>query len=117
MSDKYIEKTFLYLLAISVLLHLAAFALFHFLPEEKKTFKPEPYMVELRDLPEQKVAPPKKEKEVKRLEERRVRVPKEMAPRGEHEIDRSAPPPRACPWCRRSGVIPASPAPWAPGSS
>lgn len=93
MSDKYIEKGFLYLLAFSVLLHVAVFAVFIFLPEEKKTIKQEPYMVELRDLPEQKAAPPREEKEVKRLAEKRERVAKEMAPKGEREVEKIAPPP------------------------
>lgn len=93
MSDKYIEKAFLYLLVFSVLLHVAVFALFIFLPQEKKTIKQEPYMVELRDLPEQKAAPPKEEKEVKRLAEKRERVAKEMAPKGEREVEKIAPPP------------------------
>lgn len=93
MSEKYIEKAFLYLLAFSVLLHVAVFALFIFLPEEKKTIKQEPYMVELRDLPEQKAAPPKEEKEVKRLAEKRERVAREMAPKGEREVEKIAPPP------------------------
>jgi periplasmic protein TonB len=93
MSDKSIEKTFLYLLAASLLLHGAIFALFILLPEEKKVFQPEPYMVELRDLPEQQKSTPAEEKEVKRLAEKRERVLKEMAPRGERERDKSAPPP------------------------
>lgn len=93
MSNKYIEKAFLYLLVFSVLLHVAVFALFIFLPQEKKTIKQEPYMVELRDLPEQKAAPPKKEKEAKRLAEKRERVAKEMAPKGEREVEKIAPPP------------------------
>ncbi len=92
MSDKYIEKAFLYLLALSVLIHLAAFALIIFLPQEKKTIKQEPYMVELQDLPEQKIAPPKEEKEAKRLAEKRERVAKEMAPKGEREVEKIAPP-------------------------
>lgn len=93
MSDKYIEKAFLYLLVLSVLLHVTVFAIFIFLPQEKKTFKQEPYMVELRDLPEQKATPPKEEKEVKRLAEKRERVAKEMAPKGEREVEKIAPPP------------------------
>lgn len=93
MSNKYIEKAFLYLLVFSVLLHVAVFALFIFLPQEKKTIKQEPYMVELRDLPEQKAAPPKKEKEAKRLAEKRERVAREMAPKGEREVEKIAPPP------------------------
>jgi protein TonB len=99
MSDNSsIEKTFLYLLAASLLLHGAVFALFILLPEEKRVFQPEPYMVELRDLPEEQKTAPAEEKAVKRLAEKRERVLKEMAPRGERELDKSAPPPsRAVP--------------------
>lgn len=92
MSNKYIEKAFLYLLVLSVLLHVAVFAISIFLPQEKKTIKQEPYMVELRDLPEQKAAQPKEEKAVKRLAEKRERVTKEMAPKGEREVEKIAPP-------------------------
>jgi protein TonB len=93
MSDKYIEKSFLLLVVISSLLHVAVFALLAYLPQQKPTVKPEPYMVELRDLPEQKLARPVPEKEAKRLAEKRARVARETAPKGSGERERIAPAP------------------------
>ncbi|HEY6871124.1 MAG TPA: TonB family protein [Geobacteraceae bacterium] len=82
MSDNYIEKSFLYLIALSILLHVAIFLLIVYLPQEKKVPRQEPYMVELRDLPPGK-EPVREEKEVQRLAEQRQRVAREAAPRGE----------------------------------
>lgn len=93
-TDSYIEKTFLYLLVFSFLLHAAMFALVIYLPQEKKVAKEEPVMVELQDLPPSKEAPPRKEKEVKRLAEERHRVAREQASKGEMERDRTAAPQR-----------------------
>lgn len=92
MSDKHIEKIFLYLLAISLLLHVAVFAFFILFPQEKKLQKQEPYMVELRDLPEVKTPAPQEQKKASRLAEKQRRVPKEIAPKGEREIERLVPP-------------------------
>ncbi|ACM20161.1 periplasmic energy transduction protein, TonB-related [Geotalea daltonii FRC-32] len=92
MSDKHIEKIFLYLLAISLLLHVAVFAFFILFPQEKNPPKQEPYMVELRDLPEVKAPPPQEQKKTSRLAEKQRRVPKEIAPKGEREVERLAPP-------------------------
>jgi protein TonB len=50
MSDKYIEKVFLYLLVLSVVLHLAIFKLITLIPPEKTGSK-EPTMVDLTELP------------------------------------------------------------------
>ncbi len=93
MSDKHIEKLFLYLLALSVLIHVAVFAIILLTPQEKKIPKQEPYMVELRDLPEIKTPPPQKQTPAKRLAEKQQRVTREMAPKGERETERKAPPP------------------------
>ncbi|WP_243372420.1 energy transducer TonB [Geotalea sp. SG265] len=97
MSDKHIEKIFLYLLALSLLLHVAVFALFMLMPQEKQPQKQEPYMVELQDLPELKPPAPQERKKTHRLAEKERRVPKEIAPKGEREIERPAaiPPPSA----------------------
>jgi periplasmic protein TonB len=89
-TESYIEKTFLYLLVFSFLLHAAMFAVIIYLPQEKKVAKEEPVMVELQDLPPSKELPPRKEKEVKRLAEERHRVAREQAPKGEMERDRPA---------------------------
>lgn len=105
MSDKYIEKTFLYLVAVSVFLHAALFLLIINLPQEKKVIRQEPYMVELRDLPPSPEPPAKVRKEVRRLGEEKRRVARETAPKGEMERERIASVPRA----------PVPPAPAKPG--
>jgi protein TonB len=80
MSDKYIEKIFLYCVVFSVLLHLAIFAVIVFFPPKKAILRPEPYMVELRDLP-----PVREEPARKRPDEPPRRVQRETAPKGEME--------------------------------
>jgi periplasmic protein TonB len=89
MSDNYIEKNFLYLVVFSILLHVALFLLIIYLPQEKKVFREEPYMVELKDLPPSPGKPSPEEKEVRRLDEQRRRFPKEIAPKGEMERERA----------------------------
>ena len=89
MSDNYIEKNFLYLIAFSILLHVALFLLIIYLPQEKKVPREEPYTVELQDLPPSPGKPAPTEKEVRRLGEQRRRFPKEIAPRGEAERERA----------------------------
>jgi len=102
MSDKYIEKIFLYLLALSFLLHLAIFEVISRLPPEKG--KPEQTtMVDLTDLPAPPPPPrPKSQprpnlrsapepKPVDRLADRRQRVPKEMSPKASRDQERLAP--------------------------
>jgi len=93
MSDRSIEKALLYLTCLSLLLHVTVFAVLYFLPEEKKTIPAEPYMIDLQDLPELRQPPPKTPP-ARRQAERRQRVEREMAPRGEQAIERPAPPPR-----------------------
>jgi protein TonB len=97
-TDKYIEKTFLYLLALSFLLHVALFAFIIYLPQEKKVVKAEPIMVDLQELPPSMESPSRREKEVKRTAEKKRRVVKETAPKGDMERDRiAAQPKRAVP--------------------
>jgi len=81
MSEKYIEKVFLYFVALSLLLHVVVLTGLYLMPEEKREFTPEPYMVELSDLPEVKEKSPLK-KQTKRLDEVRRRVAREIAPKG-----------------------------------
>jgi protein TonB len=94
MSDNYIEKNFLFLVALSILLHVAFFLLLLYLPQEKKVFREEPYMVELKDLPPSQGKPSLEKKEVRRLNEQRRRFPKEIAPKGETESERIPSPPK-----------------------
>lgn len=115
MSDKYIEKKFLYLVALSVVLHAALFLLIINLPQEKKVIRQEPYMVELQDLPPGSQPPAKEAREAKRLAEERRRVARETAPRGEMERERIARQPReavpAAPMVpKRGGEMPFQPA-------
>lgn len=93
MSDKYIEKIFLYFVALSLLLHLIAFGIIILFPQKKELPRPEPYMVDLQDLPSGVTGPAGEQKEVKRLDDRRRRVERETAPKGERERTRIAPPP------------------------
>ncbi|AJE03970.1 TonB family protein [Geobacter pickeringii] len=90
MSDRYVEKSFLYLLAFSLLLHVALFAAFIFLPERKVEVRQEPVMIDLEDLPDLKETPAPTERPARRQAERRERVQREMAPKGEREQDRFA---------------------------
>lgn len=101
MPGKYVEKLFLSFIALSFLLHVAGFTLVYFLPQEKKPLPPEPYMVELSELPEIKGPPAAEEKKAKRLGEERRRVARETAPKGEREREKVAAlpaiPPRPAP--------------------
>ena len=90
MADSFIEKIFLYLVGVSLLLHLAVFALFYCLPEEKPPLKQEPYLVDLREMPDIPPSPPRQD-EARRLSEQRRRVAREMAPKGTRELDRPQP--------------------------
>ena len=85
MSDKYVEKTFLYLLALSVVLHLTIFGLLALIPPEKEKTAPEPTMVDLTELPETPPAP--KQARSKRIAEKPQRVTREMAPKGTRETE------------------------------
>lgn len=84
MSDRYIEKSFLYLLTLSLLIHLGVFALLHYLPTPPPP--KEPVFIDLQQMPELKSQRPAQQ-EVKRFSDRRVRVERETAPRGESHRD------------------------------
>lgn len=93
MPDDTVEKKFLYLLLVSLLIHLAAFVLLVNLPEERRPAANEPFMVDLEDLP---AAPPLSQPAppVQRQAEERQRVPQESAPRGDALVQREALPAR-----------------------
>jgi periplasmic protein TonB len=94
MSEKHIEKVFLYFLAFSLLLHAAFFTVLYLLPDQKREVKQESYMVELSDLPEVKQATPAKET-VRRFADQKRRVVRERTPRAERERDKVASLPRS----------------------
>lgn len=95
MSDRYIEKSFLYLLVVSLLLHLGAFALLYYLPEARQAPPKEPVFIDLQQIPDLKPQKPTQQ-EVKRFSEQRTRVERETAPRGD-ELRETAPRPPAKP--------------------
>ncbi|MBI1920732.1 MAG: energy transducer TonB [Geobacter sp.] len=94
MSDRYVEKIFLYAVAASILCHIAIFYLMLQLPEKKPVFRQEPLMVDLSDMPELKVPLSSEKKEAKRGSDRTQHVERESVPRGERDRDRVALPPR-----------------------
>jgi periplasmic protein TonB len=87
MTDKNVEKTFLYLIALSVLFHVAVFGLLVLLLPEKPKTAQEPTMVDLTDLPEPPPAPPGPKPKTKRPAERLQRVARETAPKGSQETE------------------------------
>jgi len=94
MSDQYIEKIILYFVALSIFFHAGIFTIIVLLPEKKPVVRNEPFMVDLEDMPQLKDFGPNKNREVKRQHETMHRVPKEVAPKGESQLDRIASLPR-----------------------
>lgn len=89
MSEKFIEKNFLYLILLSVLLHTAFFMLLLNIPQEKAAFKTEPLMVDLDGIPAI-VSPELPAPPVERHAETKQRVEKEIAPKGDDFREKSA---------------------------
>ena len=94
MFDNYIEKSLLYLVVLSVLVHVAVFAIIWYMPDEKPTVKQEPYFVELEDLPQMTDLADREKKKTKRKSETKFRVEKETSPKGEMPKERTVQAPR-----------------------
>jgi periplasmic protein TonB len=94
MSDRYIEKAFIYLLVISVALHIGAFALIYYLPREQQPPPKEPVFIDIQQVPEPKPQEAPRQQETKRFSDQRQRVPRETAPRGDAARDSFGPLPR-----------------------
>ncbi|WP_224957688.1 energy transducer TonB [Geomonas subterranea] len=116
MSDRYIEKNFLYLLALSLLVHVAVYLVIMIIPPGQPKTAPEPTMVDLTDLPDLTPQPQPKPREkeeprpeIKRYSEKRQRVVKEMAPKGRDEVDRMLPNTRPLPQSSRPVPAPRQP--------
>ncbi len=80
-SDSYIEKSFLYLLVLSIMLHVAGFAALYFWPKEQQQQISEPTFIDLQDMPQLKTPQPSKQPEITRPSDQRRRVLKESAPK------------------------------------
>lgn len=83
MSDQYIEKSFIYLVFFSILVHVLVFAVIIYMPTRKHAVEQHPYMVDLEELPqtEQKQTPI--DDKVHRKSFERHRVKKEIVTKGE----------------------------------
>ena len=90
MSDRLIEKTFLYLLCVSLILHLVAIAGLYYLPVSQHEPSKEPVFIDLQQKPEPKQALVHHQQEVKRSLRQRIRVPKESTQRGNFPHDLEA---------------------------
>ena len=87
MSNKYIEKTFLYLLVFSLFIHAGVFAILYYLPEAKQPPPKEPVFIDLQQMPELKAQEKPQQQDAKRLSDQRMRVERETAPRGTDSRD------------------------------
>jgi protein TonB len=95
MSERYVEKSFLYLLVFSLLLHLGVLALFLYLPSPKPQPPKEPVFIDLQQMPQAALPRQPAQQEVRRRSDQRRRVKREMAPRGSDIVDSGVRPPRA----------------------
>ncbi len=110
-SDQYVEKTFLYLLLISIVLHVAVFVTLYFWPKEQQQQISEPTFIDLQDMPELKTPPTPQQDQKTRPSDQRRRVVKETAPRQSTPV---APASKAAPTRQSAKVKPSAP-PGRPG--
>ena len=87
MPDRYIEKSFLYLLIISLILHLGVFAGLYYFPDQPQKPPKEPVFIDLQDIPEQQLRPEQQQVDTPRRSEQRTRIQKETAPHGDAPRD------------------------------
>jgi protein TonB len=90
-SEQYIEKLFIYLLMLSVLLHIAGFAALYFWPQKEQQQISEPTFIDLQDMPELKAQDLPKKADVARPSDKRRRVIKETAPKPSTQFAQSRP--------------------------
>ena len=83
MPDRYIEKNFLYVLCISLILHLGVGAALYYFPPTSTEPPKEPVFIDLQQMPELKPPPEPRQEETKRRSEQRIRVTRESTPRGD----------------------------------
>jgi protein TonB len=100
LSDQYVEKGFLYLLALSLVLHLAGFAVVYLWPREPQKLT-EPIFIDLQDMTQL----PIQRQDKARPSDQRRRVARETAPKGDMRTTR---PPTAA--ARPRQTLPPGPA-------
>jgi protein TonB len=91
MSDRYIEKNFIYLVVLSLLLHVGALAALYYLPQLRQEPPKEPVFLDLQQMPELKTPVQPRQQEARRRSDQRLRVPRETAPRGDAPLESRAP--------------------------
>lgn len=111
MSDNSVEKSFLYLLVLSLVLHAGVIALLYYMPAARPQPK-EPVFIDLQQMPQPPAPQKPSQQETRRQSDRRVRVERETAPRG-LDARESTPPrtTRAAPAQPRQTQPPAAPRP------
>jgi len=121
MSDRFLEKKLLYLLALSLLLHVAVFVAVSRLQTEKPQVKHEPLMVDLNAIPD--LSPPSVQKPHEVPPPPHTKVPRTKtapapAPPLADGVDRVPPPRHAPPHPPQPGgattLVPGAPAPVSP---
>jgi protein TonB len=80
MSDRYIEKTFFYLLILSLLLHLGVLALVAYLPGSERPLPKEPVFIDLQEVPELKAPEGARQQQARRAPVPRVSPPVPAVP-------------------------------------
>jgi protein TonB len=83
MNNRYIEKSFIPVLCISLVLHMGVFAALYFFPQSQPEPLKEAVFIDLQPLPEVTQPIEQRQQETRRRSEQRVRVPRESAPRGD----------------------------------
>ncbi len=112
MSDRFIEKSFLYLLCISLVLHMGLFAALYFFPHPAPELPKEPVFMDLQERPQPQRPPEPRQQDTKRRSEQRIRVPRESAPRGDAPTDFQTPKRQTAPSTEQQatpGQVPVSP--------
>lgn len=90
MSDQYIEKSFIYLVVVSLLLHAGVFAALYYLPQSRQEPPNEPVFLDLQNMTEPKQHEQAEQKKVERLSDKRIRVERETAPSSNDRINLSS---------------------------
>ena len=90
MRDRYREKTLLYLVCLSLLLHLAVGAGLYYYPQGPPDPPKEPVFIDLQEMPEPMRPAEQKQPVTRRRSEQHVVAPSESAPRGDAPHDSPA---------------------------
>jgi protein TonB len=91
MSDNSVEKSFLFLVVLSLVLHAGVIALLYYAPTAKPPQPKDPVFIDLQQIPELQAPQQPRQQETHRQADRQVRVEREMAPRGQDARDSLTP--------------------------